>query len=318
MLPRPGPRFRGRPGTPLRRPGRDGGQERRLARPGLAADDQRAVRPGPGVEQRPFGYRNLQVAPDQRGVAVREHVVRGEQAVPQRRSLRAGGEAKLLPQRPVQPVELAQRGVPVAVGRVPPHEGEVGALVARVEFGHRLPLAVQAQQVQVTLAELLATGLGPLLVPVRGQQLAAVQRERLAGRRGVPRSERPAGQFTELDRVHGHAAAGIQDDLIAAQHYRFRHADGAPGEVRRLVQLRHRLGDRVAGPDQVDDLLAMQPPPRRQREHLHHRRRVAAFPAGLGDRDSADRHGEPAEQRDVDLRHQRPCRRRLVRTACAP
>ena len=122
----------------------------------------------------------------------------------------------------------------------------------------------------------------------------------------------------ELDRVHGHAAAGIQDDLIAAQHHRVRHADGAPGEVRRLVQLGHRLGDRVAGPDQVDDLLAMQPPPRRQREHLHHRRRVAALPAGLGDRDSADRHGEPAEQRDVDLRHQRPCRRRSVRTACAP
>jgi hypothetical protein len=45
---------------------------------------------------------------------------------------------------------------------------------------------------------------------------------------------------------------------------------------------------------------------------------VPALPAGLGDRDSADRHGEPAEQRDVDLRHQRPCRRRSVRTASAP
>ena len=244
--------------------------------------------------------------------------MRGEQPVPQRRSLRAGGDAKLLPQRPVQAVELAQRGVPVAVGRVPPHQGEVGALVARVELGHRLPPAVQAQQVQVALAELLAAGLGPLLVPVRGQQLAAVQRERLAGRRGIPGGERPAGQVLELDRVHGHAAAGIQDDLIAAQHHRVRHSDGAPGEMRRLVQLGHRLGDRVAGPDQVDDLLAMQPPPRRQREHLHHRRRVAALPAGLGDWDSADRHGEPAEQRDVDLRHQRPCPRRSVRTACAP
>ena len=42
-------------------------------------------------------------------------------------------------ERPVQAVELAQRGVPVAVGRVPPHQGEVGALVARVELGHRLP-----------------------------------------------------------------------------------------------------------------------------------------------------------------------------------
>ena len=78
--------------------------------------------------------------------------MRGEQAVPERRRLRAGGDAELLPQRPVQAVELAQHGVPVAAGRVPPHEGEVGALVARVELGHRLPAAGQAQQVQVDTA----------------------------------------------------------------------------------------------------------------------------------------------------------------------
>jgi hypothetical protein len=230
--------------------------------------------------------------------------VRGGQAVPERRSLRAGGDTELLPQRPVEAVELAQRGVPVAIGRVPPHEGEVGVLVTRVEFGHCLPAAGQAQQVQVVLPELLAAGLGPLLVPVRGQQFAAVQRDHLAGRRGIPGGERPAGQFLEPDRVHGHAAAGAQDDLVATQHHRVRHAEGAPGEVRRLVQLGHRLGDRVLGPDPVDDLLAVQPPPRRQREHLHHRRRVPTIPAGLGDRDSADRHGEPAEQRDVDIGHQ--------------
>jgi hypothetical protein len=40
-------------------------------------------------------------------------------------------------------------------------------------------------------------------------------RARSISSRCGPRSERPAGQFTELDRVHGHAAAGIQDDLIA-------------------------------------------------------------------------------------------------------
>ena len=188
--------------------------------------------------------------------------MRGEQAVPEGGSLRAGSDAELLPQRPVQALELAQRGVPVAVGRVQPHEGEVRALVARVEFGQRLPAAVQAQQIQVTLPELVAARLGPLLVPVPGQQLATVQRERLAGRGGIPVGERPAGQFLEPDRVHAHAAAGIQDDLVAAQHHRVRHAEGAPGEVRRLVQLRHRLGDRVLRPDQVDHLLAMQPPPR--------------------------------------------------------
>jgi len=41
-----------------------------------------------------------------------------------------------VPQGPVQALELAQCGVPVAVRRVPPHEGEVGALVARVAFDH--------------------------------------------------------------------------------------------------------------------------------------------------------------------------------------
>jgi hypothetical protein len=45
----------------------------------------------------------------------------------------------------------------------------------------------------------------------------------------------------------------------------------------------------------------MQAPARRQGQHRDQRRRVAAFPAGLGNRDAADRHGEPAEQRDGDL-----------------
>ena len=46
---------------------------------------------------------------------VRGRVVhRGEQAVPECRSLRTGGDAELLPQRPVQAVELAQGGVPAS------------------------------------------------------------------------------------------------------------------------------------------------------------------------------------------------------------
>ena len=302
----------------LRRPGGDGGQQRRFPRPGLADDDQRAAPPGRGVEQGPVRDGEFQVTADQRVVAAREHAGLGEQPVPQCRSLRAWGDAELLPQRTVQALELAQRGMPVAVRRVLAHEGQVGALVARVEFGHRRPATVQPQQVQVTALELLAARLGPLLVPVPRQQFAAVQRERLAGHGGVPGAERLAGQLLELDRVHGHAAAGAQDHLVAAQHHRVWHPDGAPGEVRRLVQLGYRLGDRVLRPDQVDDLLAMQPPARRQGEHLHHRRRVPALPAGVDDGDSADRHGEPAEQRDVDLEHQLACRRRPLRPACAP
>jgi hypothetical protein len=50
-------------------------------------------------------------------------------------------------------------------------------------------------------------------------------------RRGIPGSERPAGQFLEPDRVQGHAAAGAQDDLVAAQ---------------RDVDVRHQLAVRTA------------------------------------------------------------------------
>ena len=158
----------------LRRPGADGGQQRRFPRPGLADDDQRAAPPGRGVEQGHVRDGEFQVTADQRVVAAREHAGIGEQPVPQRRSLRARGEAQFLSQRTVQALELAQRGMPVAVRRVLAHQGQVGTLVARVEFGHRLPAAVQPQQVQVTALKLLAARLGPLLVPVPGQQLAAV------------------------------------------------------------------------------------------------------------------------------------------------
>ncbi|HEU5387564.1 MAG TPA: hypothetical protein VFV73_16825 [Streptosporangiaceae bacterium] len=112
-----------------------------------------------------------------------------------------------------------------------------------------------------------------------------------------------AGQFLELRRVHGHRGTGAEQHLVAAEHHRARHADGVPGVVRRLVQLRHRRGDRVVRPAEVDDLLAVQPPARRQGQDFHHRRRVTPLPGGLGDRDAADRDREPAEQRDADVRH---------------
>ena len=64
--------------------------------------------------------------------------------------------------------------MPVAARRELAHQGEVGTLVAGVEFGYRLPAAVQPQQVQVTALKLITARRGPLLIPVPGQQLAAV------------------------------------------------------------------------------------------------------------------------------------------------
>ena len=170
------------------------------------------LRPAGRVEQRALGDGQLEVAPDQRVVAARRR----------RRARRAAGRAAPRPRGPgatpssrrsvaVEALELAQRGVAVAVGGVPAHQREVGDLVAGVELDDRLPAAVEAQQVEVAEAELLAALLGPRLVAVLGQQLAAVQRERLAGRGDVLVGQRAAGELLEPNDVDvdvGVGAAG--------------------------------------------------------------------------------------------------------------
>ena len=119
-----------------------------------------------------------------------------------------------------------------------------------VELDHRLPPTVEAQQVEVAQAELLAPLLGPGLVAV----LRAAARRRRAraprGRRRRPRRRAPGGRDPRSARRRRSASAsGQQHHAVAAQHDRVRHGDGPPGEVRRLVQLRRRLVDRVVGPD---------------------------------------------------------------------
>ena len=51
-----------------------------------------------------------------------------------------------------------------------------------IEIDDRLPPTVEPEKVEVPEPELLATILGPGLVAVLRQQLAAVQHERLTGR----------------------------------------------------------------------------------------------------------------------------------------
>jgi hypothetical protein len=70
-----------------------------------------------------------------------------------------------------------------------------------------------------------------------------------------------------------------------------------------LVQLRDGLVDRIIGPEQVDDLLAVQAPAGRHGEHFHQRCRVPARPATVGNRNAVNRHLESTEQRNVDRRH---------------
>ena len=103
----------------------------------------------------------------------------------------------------------------------------------------RLPAAVQAQQVQVTAA---GAGRGaarptPRTCPRGSSSPPYSASASLAAAASPSASARRASSSNRTASTR-HAAAGTQDHLVAAQHHRVRHAEGAPGEVRRLVQLR--------------------------------------------------------------------------------
>ena len=236
----------------------------------------------------------------------------GEQAVAQLDRGPSRGDAELAPEGLVEPLELPEGGVAVAVGRVALHQRDVGRLVAGVELDQLVPAAVEAQQVEVAQAQLLTTLLGPLVVAILRQQLAAVEGERAAGRDDVLVHEGAAGQLLELHDVDRRRRARQEHDVVAPQHDRVGHREGAPGVVRGLVQLGHGLVQGVLGPDQVDELLAVEAPIGREREDLDQRRGVAPRPAGLGHRHGVHRHREVAEHRDLDRRHRPSCSCRHV------
>ena len=129
--PRPAPTCRARRGSPAPRASAvDRGEQRRLADAGRAADDQH-VRLRPAAES--TSARSASASSPSRPTSVssrRAHVVLGEQAVAQRHRLAPGGDAELAAQRAVHALELAERGVAVAVRGVAAHEREVGELVA--------------------------------------------------------------------------------------------------------------------------------------------------------------------------------------------
>ena len=115
--------------------------------------------------------------------------------------------------------------------------------------------------------------------------------------------ERRARQFLEPHDVDGQFGPGGEHHLVVPQDDGVIDADAPSSEVRSLVQLRRRLLDRVVGPEQVEDLFAVQGPCRRHGQHLHQRRGVTSGPCGLGHRCAVDHDGEVAEERDLDHRH---------------
>ena len=156
----------------------------------------------------------------------------------------------------------------VAIGGVPAHELEVGELVARVHLDHGLPATGEPEEVEMAQPEVLASLFSPLFVAILGQQLTAVERQRLAGGDDVLVGESAASNLLEANDVDPDVSIGTQHDGLAPQDDRAGHIECPPGVVRGLVQLRHRLVDRVVRPDEIDDLLSVQTPPRRRAREL--------------------------------------------------
>src|SRR3954471_14576871 len=105
-----------------------------------------------------------------------------------------GFDAELAAQDSVQTLELPQRRMAVATRGVAPHHRDVRGFVARIDLENVLPATRQPQQVEMPELELLPPLLGPDLVPVLGQQLTAIQRQRFSGGGSVVLRDRAASE----------------------------------------------------------------------------------------------------------------------------
>jgi hypothetical protein len=289
----------------------DSSEHRRLSGTGSTDDDHCAASADRAIEQCSFRNGELDVPTDQAVVSLR-NIVFSEQIVAKRERLASGRNTELAAQRAVHAFELAQCRMPVAVRRMPAHECQMRELVTLVELNHVFPATIEAQQVEMAQPEQLATILCPQLVAVLGQQLAAVQRKRLSCRVEVFFRECAASKILEPDDVDADRAGvlvGTQQHAVTAQNDSVLDSDRSPCEVRGLVQLGRGLGDRLVGPQQIDDLFTMQPPAGRHRENLHECSRVAALPVPVVDGFAVDGDVEASEHRDLDHQTTRPVTR---------
>ena len=168
----------------------------------------------------------------------------------------------------------------------------MGDLVERIDRDRLLPPPEQVEQLHVPEAEPLPGLLGPRLVHVVRQQVAAIGLDRL---RRSSQVSLAGGRHRGVDEV------GVDRDLcvgeeghgLPCQHEGLR-PEGRPRVVRGLVQPGRRALDEQVGPQQVDHLLAPQPMAGRERQHLDQRGRSLPAPRVVGDADPVDAHLEPA------------------------
>ena len=181
----------------------------------------------------------------------RAHRGVGQGAVAQCDRLRAGCDAKLPAQHPVEAFELAERGVAVTGCNVAAHQFEVGAFVAGVEVGDVLPAFVEAEELEVELVELLAARCRPVLVAVLREQLAAIpgQCPSRAGRvpvqraRHVPRSRTGTASISTAESANS-SAVSFRSTIVSAQACRSYERSGRPC----AASVRHRRCHRPATP----------------------------------------------------------------------
>jgi hypothetical protein len=165
----------------------------------------------------------------------------------------------------------------------------------------RQHLGVLGEQAEVAFAQGLAGRFGPVLEPVLGQQVAAVQLGRRAVVTRVPGLVGPpAGRLERVGvqprpralRQQHHAVAQAAQPLLG------RPGEGPPGHVQRLVEV---VGGRrlvAVGPQGRHQGVAVQPVPAGQRQQLHQRLGLAQAPGAGGHR--AIGHGdlEPPQEAD--------------------
>ncbi len=161
------------------------------------------------------------------------------------------------------------------------------------------PVAEPDEDLAVQRVQLLARTSHPGLVPIVRQQLALVRRVGRPQPGQVAAAQRRLRLRTEPRRVDVDEPARPEDDDLVPE---LQQAVGtlagqrSPGRVQGLVQVVRGCRRREVGPEQVEQILAVQPLRRVEREQLDHRPRLGQPPSRCVDRTTADLDAESPEQ----------------------
>ena len=161
------------------------------------------------------------------------------------------------------------------------------------------PVAEPDENLPMQSMQLVPRTSGPGLVAIAGQQLALVRRLGRPQFGEVAAVQRGFRLRTEPRRIDVDEPAGPEDDHLVPK---LQQAVGSlarecsPGCVQGLVQVVGGRRWREIRPEQVEQVLAVQPLGGIQRKQLDHRLRLGQPPPRCVDRTTADLDAEPSEQ----------------------